>query len=336
VKPRLLVLEFWGLGDLVIATPFLRAAAEKFNVTLVAKPFAEELRPRLWPEIKVESFTAPWTAFHGKYKFWGWPLLEISRLRQRLLAEKFDYAVSARWDPRDHFVMKFSGARERLGFSRLKSRRYLTRELARPDALAHRYEYWREAGSAMGLDLPVREELVPPARTHQSVILIHSGARLPARVWPLENFQCIARRLREKKFAVQIACDPDQLPWWQGRGEQPVCPRTVADLLEHIDRAGAFIGNCSGPGHLAAICGVPTFTLYGPSMHEWFAPLHPAAEIFEGRACPYKPCSDYCRYAKPFCLHDISEVEVWPRVDIFTSRHLGLSVPSDGGSRQAA
>ncbi len=40
VKPRLLVLELWGLGDLVIATPFLRAAAGQFSVTLLAKPFA--------------------------------------------------------------------------------------------------------------------------------------------------------------------------------------------------------------------------------------------------------------------------------------------------------
>ena len=59
MKPRLLVLQFWGLGDLVIATPFLRTAVEKFHVTLVGKPFAEELRPRLWPEIEVISFNAP-------------------------------------------------------------------------------------------------------------------------------------------------------------------------------------------------------------------------------------------------------------------------------------
>ncbi|MBW8864076.1 MAG: glycosyltransferase family 9 protein [Verrucomicrobia bacterium] len=322
MKPRLLVLEFWGLGDLVIATPFLRAASEKFSVTLVAKPFAEELRPRLWPGIKVEPFIAPWTAFHGKYQVWRWPLREMLRLRQRLAAEKFDYAVSARWDPRDHFAMKFSGAVERLGFSRLKSRRYLTRELIRPDALAHRYEFWREAGHALGLDLPVREELVPLPRQHQSAALIHSGARLPARIWPLENFRQIAARLRKKNINVQIACDPDQHAWWQAQGEQPVCPRSVAELLGHIDRAGAFIGNCSGPGHLAAICGVPTFTLYGPSLHEWFAPLHPAAEIYTGRACPYKPCSDYCRYAQPFCLHDITAEEVWPRVETFTRKHL--------------
>jgi ADP-heptose:LPS heptosyltransferase len=318
----LLVLELWGLGDLVIATPFLRAAAEHFTVTLVAKPFANELQPRLWPDVQVESFTAPWTAFHGKYQLWRWPWHEMFQLRNRLIAQKFDYAVSARWDPRDHLVLKTSGATERLGYARLKSQRYLTHGLPRPPALAHRYEHWREVGRALGLNLPVREEIVFPPRQHSSIALIHSGARLPARIWPLQNFHRLAVHLREKKIAVQIACDPDQVAWWQAHGETPACPRTVSELLGHIDRAGVFIGNCSGPGHLAAICGVPTYTLYGPSMHEWFVPLHPQAEIFEGRACPYKPCSDYCRFEKPFCLHDVTAEEVWPHVERFTAKHL--------------
>jgi len=322
VKPRLLVLELWGLGDLVIATPFLRAAAENFKITLLAKPFAIDLAPRLWPEVTVVPFVAPWTAFHAKYNLWQWPWREMLRLQRHLAAQHFDYAVSARWDPRDHWVLKIIGANERLGFSRLKSARYLTQELTRPGPLAHRSEFWRVAGHALGLDLPTREELMPPPRPPVSLALLHSGARLPARVWPLEHFRQVAARLRNKNIAVQIACDPNQLNWWQGCGENVVCPKTVTELLTQIDRAGIFIGNCSGPGHLAAICGVPTFTVYGPSMHEWFAPMHPAAELFEGKACPYKPCSDYCRFAKPLCLEEVTADMVWPRLEKFAERHL--------------
>ena len=322
MKPRLLVLELWGLGDLVIATPFLQAATQRFEVMLLAKPFAEELRPRLWPEVTVIPFVAPWTAFRAKYHLWNWHWLEMLRLNRRLRGLKFDYAVSARWDPRDHVLLKSSHADERLGFARLKSRRYLTRELVRPPALAHRSEFWREAGRALGLELPTREKLIPPSRPAWPTALIHSGARLPARVWPLEHFRDIAARLRAKNIHVEICCDRDQVKWWQAQGETVACPPTVPELLAHIDRAGIFIGNCSGPGHLAAICGVPTFTLYGPSMHEWFAPMHPAAEMFEGKACPYKPCSDYCRYEKAFCLGDLKAEEVWPRIERFARKHL--------------
>jgi ADP-heptose:LPS heptosyltransferase len=244
------------------------------------------------------------------------------RLRRRLLGQNFDYGVSGRWDPRDHWVLKASGAVERLGFSRLQSRRYLTQELAKPPPLAHMSEYWREAGRALGLEVPGRSEIIPPLRASLTGALLHSGARLPARVWPLENFQQIAGNLRKKNVAVQIACDPDQRAWWQSHGENVACPQSVPELLSLIDQAGVFIGNCSGPGHLAAICGVPTFTLFGPSMPEWWLPMHPAAEIFAGKACPYKPCSDYCRYEKPFCLSDVKAADVWPRVEAFVNKHL--------------
>jgi heptosyltransferase-2 len=177
-------------------------------------------------------------------------------------------------------------------------------------------------GEALGLEVPGRTKIIPPDRSQQSLVMVHSGARLPARVWPLENFRQIALKLRAQNIAVQVVCDRNQLAWWQNQGENVSCPGNVSELLEVIDRAGIFIGNCSGPGHLAAICGVPTFTFYGPSMHEWFAPLHPAAEFAEGRACPYKPCSDYCRFEKSFCLEDMTAEEVWPRVEMFTKKHL--------------
>ena len=101
------------------------------------------------------------------------------------------------------------------------------------------------------------------------------------------------------------------------------CPRNVADLISLIDRAGAFIGNDSGPGHLAAFCGVPTFTIFGPQLPEWFAPLHPQSEWIEGKVCPYLPCSDYCRFPQPFCLWNIGEEEVFSRVGKFPAIQLG-------------
>jgi heptosyltransferase-2 len=143
VKPKLLIIELWGLGDLAIATPFLRAAAEKFEITLLAKPYALDIQPRLWPEIKVVTFTAPWTAFKKKYRLSRWPLLEIARLRQRLAETRFDHGLSARWDPRDHLLLKMFGAQNRLGFPRVHSRIFLTRPLGRPEPSAHRYEFWR-------------------------------------------------------------------------------------------------------------------------------------------------------------------------------------------------
>ena len=321
MKPKLLIIELWGLGDLVIATPFLRAASEKYAVTLAAKPYALDLQARLWPGVRVIPFVAPWTAFTGKYRLWRWPWRGMSRLARTFLAGRFDVGLSARWDPRDHFLLKMAGARRRLGFPRLKSQILLTHPLAKPDPRAHRYESWRVLAGALDLVLPEREAIVPPARSKGGVILVHTGAGQPIRVWPLERYQRVIAQLRGAGFRVRIACDPDQRAWWLQAGESDVAtPRTVTELLALIDLAAAFVGNDSGPGHLAAFCGVPTFTIFGPQLPEWFAPLHPQAEWLEGKACPYRPCSDYCRFSSPRCLVGLEEEEVCSRVKEFVGR----------------
>lgn len=323
VNPKLLIVELWGLGDLVIATPFIRAVAEKFDVTLLAKPYALDLQLRLWPEAKVVTCIAPWTAFKNKYRLWRWPLPEMIRLRRKLAAAHFDYGLSARWDPRDHLLLKLFGAKNRLGFPRMGSQRFLTHPLARAEPEEHRYESWRVIGRALDVPLPPREKILQPAPHGGATVLIHTGAGQPVRVWPLKWYHQLAMRLRKKAFSVQVACDPDQRDWWLQAGEAGVAtPVTVTELIALIDQAGAFVGNDSGPGHLAAFCGVPTFTLFGPQLPEWFAPLHPAAEWIEGKACPYKPCSDYCRFATPHCLWNIGEEEVWARVEKFARAHL--------------
>ena len=320
MKPKLLIVELWGLGDLVIATPFLRAVAERFEITLLAKPFALDLQPRLWPGVRVEPIIAPWTTFKRKYHFWRWPWRDIFQVRRRLTAERFDFGLSARWDPRDHLLLKMLGARNRLGFPRLRSQFFLTQPLARPAPQAHRYESWRILGRALNVPLPSRGSLSPAAGPGRETVLIHSGAGQPVRVWPLERYRQLAARLREEKIPTLIICDPNQRDWWLRAGEAGVAtPSTVTGLLALIDQSRAFIGNDSGPGHLAAFCGVPTFTIFGPQLPEWFAPLHPAAEWIEGKACPYLPCSDYCRFPEPRCLWNIGEPEVWARVEKFVT-----------------
>ena len=318
MKPKLLIIELWGLGDLAIATPFLRAATEKFDVTLLAKPLALDLQQRLWPEVNIETFVAPWTAFKHKYHLWRWPSLEIIRLCRRLTKKHFEFGLSARWDPRDHLFLKLVGAKERLGFPRIRSQMFLTQQLIRPDPQSHRYEFWRVIARELKIELPPREKIQAADMRNRKMVFIHTGAGQRVRIWPLERYKNLASRLRRNHFQVQIACDPGQRDWWLRSGETEVTtPSTITELVSLIDCAGAFIGNDSGPGHLAAVCGVPTFTLFGPQLPEWFAPLHPQAEWIEGKACPYKPCSDYCRFATPHCLWNISEEEVWARVERF-------------------
>ena len=320
MKPKLLIVELWGVGDLVIATPFIQAATARYAVTLLAKPFALDLQPRFWPGVTVIPFDAPWTVFRHKYYLWKWPYGKMWEIRARIINEHFAIGTSARWDPRDHLLLKLAEIPRRLGFPRAGSRRLLTAPLTRPTATEHRYEYWRKLAAELGIDLPSRENLPVPPRTKHGRLIIHSGARLSARIWPLENYRLLLARLRAAGFTVDLLCDANQLAWWRQVGENAQAPASVTSLIEQLDQADAFIGNCSGPGHLAAITGLPTFTLFGPSLPEWFLPLHPLADYVEGPACPFRPCSDYCQFAEPRCLTGLTVDIAWKRLAPFLER----------------
>jgi heptosyltransferase-2 len=331
VKPKLLVIELWGVGDLAIATPFLQKASEHFEVTLLAKPYALDLQAQFWPSIKVVTFNAPWTAFDHKYRLLSWPWDDMTSVWKILYRERFDVALSARLaggggaggDPRDHLLLWLTGAKTRLGFPRLGSRAFLTHPLASPDPEQHRYENWRVIAQALNLDLGPRTKISRLAPSNGGNILVHTGAGQPVRVWPLDRYFSLIKRLRSLHYSVQVACNPEQRDWWLQHGEDRVAtPPTIADLLALMTDAGVFIGNDSGPGHLAAFSDIPTFTFFGPQVPEWFVPLHPAAEWIEGKPCPYRPCSDYCRFPAPHCLLDVTEAEVWPQLERFVSRHL--------------
>jgi ADP-heptose:LPS heptosyltransferase len=319
MKPTLLVLELWGLGDLAIASLFLRGAQEQFEVTLLAKPKASLLAEHLVPGIKVLSLEAPWTRFSGKYHLptWRWRELQsaVTLLRQR----NFDVAVSARPDPRDHVLMLLSGAKMRIGFPRLGSFWLLSKSLSAVRPHMHRLTAWRKVASALKIELPVLSSRFNGEGA--GTVLVHSGAARSTRVWPLAEFANIVDKLRGVGYPVQVMCDEAQKAWWLTHGEEEVSLATnPAELCEMLTTARVFIGNDSGPGHLAAILGVPTFTIFGPQLPQLFAPVHPMAEWVDGRPCKYKPCKDSCHFEQTHCIQ-ISSHQLWPKLIAFVGKH---------------
>jgi len=321
MKPKLLVVELWGMGDLILATPFLRAAAGQFELTLLAKSVARELQPHLWPSVAVTPFSFPWTAFKQKYNLVRWPWRDLVSIVRQLRSHHFDLAVSARCDPRDNFLLSLTGAGRRVGFPKLGSGIFLNERVLLPGPGAHRYENWRALGRHLGIDLPTRQQMASPPR-RQTTILIHTGAAQAVRVWPLARFQVLAGQLRQSHYSVQIVCDPNQREWWISRGENVRVAASISELIGLLGGAGLFVGNDSGPGHLAAIMGVPTFTIFGNSLPSLFAPLHPAAEWMEGGPCPYKPCYDSCRFSKPECILSTDVPDVWMKLKASAEKNL--------------
>jgi ADP-heptose:LPS heptosyltransferase len=313
-RPALLVAEFRGTGDLAILVPFLRAALTRYDVTLLAVPNAAGLLRRFAPEVELIPCVAPWALFSGGRNLPRWPWRALGRVLRELRARRFAAAVSIWPLASDHLFLRLARPGRLLGYGRRGAGWLLDDNLADREHV-HRPEAWRQL--AARLDLPLVPAATPrllsgPARR----VVLHSGASQPLRVWPLARYAELLRRLRAQGWDPVVLCDPDQVPAWRALGE-PLARAAAGmdDLIDTIAGAAAFLGNDSGPGHIAALCGVATFTIFGPQVPDLFAPGHPQAEWIEGRPCPYKPCYDRCRYAEPFCLTGIDVETVWPKLN---------------------
>ncbi|MGA3043266.1 MAG: glycosyltransferase family 9 protein [Bryobacteraceae bacterium] len=102
--------------------------------------------------------------------------------------------------------------------------------------------------------------------------VIHPFAGSPIKRWPLARFQELARRL-ERRMPVEWCAGPeDQLPG----------ARRFDDLYElacWLATARVYIGNDSGPAHLAAAVGTPVLALFGPTDPAVWAPRGPRVTI---------------------------------------------------------
>lgn len=321
MKPRLLAIELWGIGDLALAAPFVAAARNHYEVTVLVKRSAMEPALVLMPGVEILSVNTPWTSFHGKYQLQHWPWSELRQMISELRRRRFDVAVSARFDPRDHLILWLTRAENRLGFPRRGSNMLLTRSMGPADRRMHRFLAWQRLGEAVGVKM---FGLFPQASDRDaSSIVVHTGAGHTVRVWPLERFAWMVHELRKRNYEVRVVCDPDQRQWWLDHGELSLSvPHDLGELAEILQGSRIFIGNDSGPGHVAALWGVPTFTVFGPQLPESFAPIHPLSEWVEGKPCKFKPCFDRCRYESPYCLTDLTEQEVWPRIEAFAQKHV--------------
>jgi heptosyltransferase-2 len=326
---KLLVLEFWGLGDLSFATPLLRAARGNYEVTLVGKLHAEALLKPTFPEVRFISFDAPWSAYRGKYALWRWNWPRLIRLIFELRRERFDAVVSVRNDPRDHLLMAMIGAARRCGFPRRGSSIFLTDHVARSQPKQHKVEDWRDVGTALGLDAvrtldpwldhaayrtPIGEATF--SHIEKPVVCLHPGARIPVRRWPEPYFAKVIEALRrEFDFHLLLIPDPDGYGTGLTRFADTVLrPLEVRELVDVLGRSDLLLCNDSGPGHIAASCLRPVIPIFGPTDPDWFRPWGGRHRIIIRDICPRRPCFDYCAYQKPYCMTRLTPAEAEPEI----------------------
>lgn len=128
----------------------------------------------------------------------------------------------------------------------------------------------------------------PPAG---DVVLVHPGSGSRRKCWPAERFVALIERLRAGGRAVRVVLGEVELETWPSdeirrveRSAEVARPATYVDLLHELMNAGGYVGNDSGPSHLAGIVGVPTVALFGPSNPDHWRPMGPRVRIVRAAA----------------------------------------------------
>jgi heptosyltransferase-2 len=187
----------------------------------------------------------------------------------------------------------------------------LEKSMALPARRLHQTEYYSNLGKLFDAEsVPYSVEKHHPK---PSFIVIHPGASKPERAWNLNRFIEVADALQSLDKQVMFVSGE----------ELPMLPYPTAIKPSLFEFAGLlkecslFIGNDSGPLHLAQQCGAPVVGIYGPG--DPFVtgprPISPSRVVYHAYPCSpcrqrfFKEC-DPAPTGKPYCIETIATQEV--------------------------
>jgi ADP-heptose:LPS heptosyltransferase len=123
---------------------------------------------------------------------------------------------------------------------------------------------------------------ISTGRSHDGDVVVHPGSGSREKCWPVERFLKVIERLRRSRKEVRVLLGEVELERFSVsevkalEGAASVRrPGTYIELFNELRTASLFIGNDSGPSHLAGVMGLPTVALFGPTDPAVWRPLGP-------------------------------------------------------------
>ena len=160
-----------------------------------------------------------------------------------------------------------------------------------------------------------RGRVLPPGKPVR--IVLHPGSgdtrkNLPQGTWA----RVLGALRRQTGLAAEIVVGPAEVErgWWEALRREvdavAVC-EGLGDLLEVLARARLYLGNDSGPTHLAGILGIPAVAVFGPSDPRLWRPLGPRVAVVRARAA-CAPCTGGGPIGcpDPRCLQEVAPAEL--------------------------
>lgn len=149
---------------------------------------------------------------------------------------------------------------------------------------------WPVVEAAMGQMLrSVAARGVGAAHSPTGPIVLHPGAGSGKKCWPVERYLELAGELSRAGRQVEVILGEVELEQWPqervdafAKSASIVRPATLVELMDRLLKGSAFVGNDSGPGHLAAMLGIPTISIFGPKDPTRWKPIGPGVRVVSG------------------------------------------------------
>jgi ADP-heptose:LPS heptosyltransferase len=143
------------------------------------------------------------------------------------------------------------------------------------------------------------------------IIVIHPGARFPSQCWSYKKFAHLADKIidefKVKVVFIGLSSEANLINNISSlmKNEATECiGQSLFIIVELLKKAEIFIGNNSGPLHLAVYLDCPTLSFMGPSLPWRWKPLG-ENHIFLREDLKCSPCNQgYCRHQT--CLEKIT------------------------------
>ncbi len=149
---------------------------------------------------------------------------------------------------------------------------------------SHVSQWYAACAARQGIELL---EAPMPARVDRAgPLVVHPGSGGKEKCWPIERFEEALGILKGKGQAVLVVLGEVEMETWgdpalrrlSDQFETRAC-LSVDSLYAALGESSMFLGNDTGPSHLAAQMGIPTIALFGPTEPARWAPVGPAVRV---------------------------------------------------------
>ncbi|MBI4165006.1 MAG: glycosyltransferase family 9 protein [Acidobacteria bacterium] len=345
---RILIIRLRSIGDIVLLTPALRLLKEwrpDLHVSVMVEDrFRELLENNPHVDAILEMSKASGLAQLGAR------LGTIRRIRRG----DFQLCMNLHGGPTSASIASWSGARWKAAFGHFRRKGIYDYLIPDPRTILkketiHTAEHQASAFFHLGLpskEIPAaqiqltaaehawwarkRESLGVPAT--KPYVVIHPMALYATKQWSPGNFAALGASL-DSRFSVIYACGPgesrvlDEVEKAAGKKVSRLEGAGLRHFAATLAGARLFIGNDSGPAHMAAAVGIPGVVIFSSSSSTIWAPWRPRAawrivqNHFDCNPCPGDRCY---QFERPECILSITFNQVRSAVEAVLSEAKAL------------